>query len=144
MSASQLTKTWDEFSDIDEQAMEESSAIYNTNDDGRAQQFIDHNLDNIRFVPAWDTWLIWSGHHWKRDTSDLIRWKVVELSRKLVDEANRANNPDTRAAAMILDAFFSMIFIPISRRHKLSLQVLRVCCELFVSYTIRGIKSRFS
>jgi putative DNA primase/helicase len=50
-----------------------------------AQRFIERHGDNLRFVPAWGKWLVWSGRHWQVDDG----CRVETLARDVVDEVWR-------------------------------------------------------
>jgi P4 family phage/plasmid primase-like protien len=50
---------------------------------GNAEHFTDLNRDNVRYVKAWEAWLVWDGTRWVRDTTD----KVRRLAQKHVSQA---------------------------------------------------------
>ena len=57
------------------------------NDAGNARLFIDRFGQSLRFVPAFDSWLIWRGTNWKHDEDGEIRRRAVELSQMMLGDA---------------------------------------------------------
>lgn len=72
---------------------------YADNDAGRAEQFIDRVRDCVRFVPAWNQWLVWECGYWRPDESGEITRLVVEHSRQLLRECYDILNERDRANA---------------------------------------------
>jgi putative DNA primase/helicase len=62
-----------------------------------AQRFIDLHGEKLRYVPAWDKWLVWRGTHWQIDDGcqietlarDVVEqvWTGVELNMRLVERS---------------------------------------------------------
>ena len=72
---------------------------YEDNDAGRARRFIDRHADDLRFVPKWQSWLVWSGHHWRRDDSGAVMRLAVQHGRQLLAEACQGgDDEDSRRA----------------------------------------------
>ena len=65
---------------------------YPANDAGRAEEFVDRTHKDLRYVPAWNRWLVWAGHYWRPDEDGEITRLVVKHSRQLMREA--AEIPD--------------------------------------------------
>ena len=73
---------------------------YTSNDAGRAEQFVDNHARDIRYVPAWDRWLIWCGHYWRPDADGAITRLAVSHSHQLIRAAAEISDHGVRAAAV--------------------------------------------
>jgi putative DNA primase/helicase len=73
---------------------------YTLNDAGRAAQFVDNHLEEIRYVPAFGRWLLWAGHHWQRDEDGGITRLAVKHSQRLIADAATISNDAARASAV--------------------------------------------
>jgi phage/plasmid-associated DNA primase len=73
---------------------------YLPNDAGRAEQFIDRHQDSVRFVPSWEKWLMWSGHHWRPDCDGAIVRLAAAHSKNLIAQAARINDHKLRESAV--------------------------------------------
>ena len=71
---------------------------YHKTDLGFAERFTDTYQDDIRFVHAWDSWVIWDGVRWYRDGSGAIRLLVHDLTKEMCKQAAEYSNPDKRTA----------------------------------------------
>jgi putative DNA primase/helicase len=79
---------------------------YTPNDSGRAEHFVDKHLESIRYVPAWNCWLIWEEHHWRKDDCGEIKRLAVKHSSDLVKCATLIADHSLRNAAL-KDAIYS-------------------------------------
>jgi len=68
-------------------------------DAGNAERLIDRHGADLRYVPAWGTWLTWSGTHWARDEDGEIVRRCTDTIRAMADEVRRA--PDDKTAAKV-------------------------------------------
>ncbi len=62
-------------------------------DVGNAERFVDQHGDDLRYVPAWSTWLVWDGTRWRRDTKGLHLERAKATAASILEEAAAA--PDT-------------------------------------------------
>lgn len=70
-----LAKTWE--------PAQTNPQEYQDNDAGRAAHFVDSHISAIRFVPQWQSWLLWEGHRWRRDDLNSIMTLAVEHHRRV-------------------------------------------------------------
>ena len=56
-------------------------------DAGRARVFVNRNADRLRFVHAWDCWLVHESGRWNADTSGGVVRLALETGRSLMAEA---------------------------------------------------------
>lgn len=69
---------------------------------GYARRLIAVYGDRLRFVPAWNRWLVWDGQRWAHDTTGQAqRWMKV-IARRLTTEALALEGEQERKAAMNL------------------------------------------
>jgi putative DNA primase/helicase len=68
------------------------------NDAGNARLFIDRFGDDLHFIPAFDSWLVWSGIRWKRDEDGEIQRLAVKLSQLMLADAAQIADHNQRAA----------------------------------------------
>lgn len=67
---------------------------------GYARRLIYVYGGQLRYVPAWRSWLVWDGRRWTRDgTGQASRWMKV-IARQLTTEALTIEDSDKRRAAM--------------------------------------------
>ena len=78
----------------------EAPAAYTLNDAGRAAQFVDNHLDEVRYVPAFGRWLLWAGHHWQQDEDGGITRLAVKHSQQLIAAAATIANDAARREAV--------------------------------------------
>jgi putative DNA primase/helicase len=64
-------------------------------DEALALQFAERHADNLRYVPAWNRWLLWDGKRWVPDEKLKVFTLVRDLCREAANEAN-----DRRAIAI--------------------------------------------
>lgn len=69
----------------------------NLTDLGNAQRFIAKNAADIRFVPAWKTWLVWLGGRWVVDELSEVYRKGIDTVREIWKEIPTAESADERA-----------------------------------------------
>ena len=67
-------------------------------DAGNAVRFALAHGDRVRFVHAWDRWLIWDGSRWRRDDTEHV-WNLGrEVPKRILREALEAPTDEARAA----------------------------------------------
>lgn len=74
--------------------------LYTANDAGRAEQFVDNHAEAVRYVPAWNRWLIWTGHYWRPDEDGAITRLAVSNSMALIRGAAEILDHRNRAEAV--------------------------------------------
>jgi putative DNA primase/helicase len=57
------------------------------NDAGNARLFIDYFGNELRFLHAFDSWLVWDGTRWKRDDDGGIQRFALRLSQQILADA---------------------------------------------------------
>jgi hypothetical protein len=58
------------------------SEDYPYSDAFNAHQLVEGHRHEMRYCPAWRTWLTWTGTHWQRDTEGLLeRWQREQVMR---------------------------------------------------------------
>jgi putative DNA primase/helicase len=69
---------------------------------GYARRLIKVYGDRLRYVPAWNRWLVWDGQRWAHDsTGQAQRWMKV-IARRLTSDALANEDEQQRKAAMSL------------------------------------------
>jgi putative DNA primase/helicase len=65
-------------------------------DSGNARRIVNMHGQDLRYSPAWGTWLIWSRTHWKPDeTGEIVRRAQLAL-RSIYNEAEAASGKQER------------------------------------------------
>ena len=72
-------------------------------DMGNVVRLVNRHGSEIRYVPAWGTFLTWNGVHWERDPEDLrVTRHAVEVCNKIWDEAEyEAREGEDKKAAKL-------------------------------------------
>jgi putative DNA primase/helicase len=70
----------------------------NRTDLGNAERLKDHAGADLRFVWVWDSWMVWDGRRWKRDTGGEILRRARDTVRALAAVAEGIDNEKQRAA----------------------------------------------
>jgi putative DNA primase/helicase len=68
------------------------------NDAGNARIFINRFGGDLRFIPEFDAWLIWTGTRWKRDEDGEIQRLAVKLSQLMLADAAQIADYNQRVA----------------------------------------------
>lgn len=77
-------------------APEEATA---TTDVGNAERLIRRHGDDLRYVPAWKSWLRWDGQRWARVTEEAVLALAIDTARSIYDEVAEAGKRGDRDAA---------------------------------------------
>jgi putative DNA primase/helicase len=72
--------------------------LHPENDAGNARLLIDRFGNELRFVHAFDSWLIWDGTRWRRDEDGGIQRFALQLSQRLLSDAGKIADHKQRAA----------------------------------------------
>lgn len=76
-----------------------SMPINSRNDAGNATEFINRHGKNLRFIPAWKTWLVWKDNRWHEDHDGAVTRLAIAHSRELLAESATIEDDSARAAA---------------------------------------------
>lgn len=71
-------------------------AIEETTDLGNADRFILKNGNLVRYVPAFNAWHVWDGHHWKPDAKKQVRKMAQDTVRDIHREAAGIEDQELR------------------------------------------------
>lgn len=52
-------------------------------DEGNATRFVSLHCRNIRYIPAWERWMVWNGKFWERKKSKQMTEYVREMTRNM-------------------------------------------------------------
>ena len=73
-------------------------------DEALALQFADRHAGDLRFVAAWNKWLVWNGQHWKFEET-LRAWDFArEICREAAAQCNKAKLAPAIASAKTIYA----------------------------------------
>ena len=72
----------------------------NKTDLGNAERLKDHAGQDLRFVWAWDSWMVWDGRRWKRDPGGEITLRARDTVRALAAAGEGLDNDKERAAVL--------------------------------------------
>jgi putative DNA primase/helicase len=68
---------------------------------GNAERFARQHGDRVRYVPAWDKWLIWDGLRWRPDTTNEVCRLAQQTARSISDSKwRKASESQARLSAM--------------------------------------------
>ena len=70
----------------------------NRTDVGNAARLVLKHGDILRFVPAWEAWLVWCGSHWRRDHTLEVYGLAKAVALGIFDEARDAPDKEAREA----------------------------------------------
>lgn len=71
---------------------------HNLSDMGNALRFVDMHGENVRYCYPWESWVIWDGQRWQRDTSGQVDRLAKETVRGIYREAGNCDDDNRRAA----------------------------------------------
>jgi len=72
------------------EVVEGSIADTHTTELGLARRFITRNGHRVRHVPAWGSWLVWTGTHWQKDELLAVEKLMIETALRVWDELRLA------------------------------------------------------
>lgn len=67
---------------------------------GLAKRFVDQYGDRVRYVEAWNKWLIWNGQRWQMDTTGQVRDFGASTIESLLIEAEHLEDKPKRSALL--------------------------------------------
>lgn len=83
-----------------------ASKDYPRNDTGNAQRFVDEHGENVRYVYAWNRWIVWDGAYWRPDddgqVARLITATVDKMLRTAADLASDESGYRAKAVSWAL------------------------------------------
>lgn len=62
---------------------------YRCTDAGNARRFADMHRDSVRFVKAWNQWLVWDGKRWRRDGDGSVERAAKDVRAAIYADAAR-------------------------------------------------------
>src|SRR5436309_9899119 len=62
--------------------------------------FAHYHGDRVRYVHGRKQWYVWSGKHWKPDTTQLVNWMAGETAVKFRERAEKAKTEKLAKALM--------------------------------------------
>jgi putative DNA primase/helicase len=65
---------------------------------GNAERFVAQHGDDLRYCPAWGTWLFWDGQRWRRDETGEAMRRAKETARNIYKEAADLTDSSARQA----------------------------------------------
>ena len=79
------------------------AALTNQNDTdvGNAERLVARYGDEVRYVPAWGTWLVWDGCRWSPDRNNGVILRAKKTIRALRGEADRLPVGDWRRSPLL-------------------------------------------
>ena len=91
---------WNEISNIPAPQPRDNATRGNPrNDSERAERFIELFADELRYIHAWEKWLLWNGCRWVADVDGAVFRKAQELPPLLIEEASMLEDEDQRRRA---------------------------------------------
>ena len=76
-------------------------------DIGNAERLIDQFGRDLRYVPAWKTWLVWDQRRWAYDTTKQVERYAKAAVRSMLGDARNPHCPDDIKAALRAHAYKS-------------------------------------
>lgn len=70
----------------------------NLTDYGNAERLVGHHGRDLRYVYAWDKWLVWTGRVWRVDDTGEVERRAKDTVRRIYQEAANAEDADARKA----------------------------------------------
>ncbi|WP_273378247.1 phage/plasmid primase, P4 family [Symbiobacterium thermophilum] len=71
---------------------------FHLTDLGNAQRLIFRHGQDLRYVPAWGKWMVWTGKRWEVDESGEVQRRAKETVRSIYEEAAREVDDQRRKA----------------------------------------------
>jgi putative DNA primase/helicase len=65
---------------------------------GNAERFADQHRESARYVGAWNSWMVWDGKRWQRDTSNRVALLAKVTARSIDKEVEHAGSDERRAS----------------------------------------------
>jgi putative DNA primase/helicase len=66
---------------------------FNLTDLGNALRLVDRHGEDLRYVHAWDRWLVWTGSRWEQDRTGEVERRAKETVRSIYAEASSTEDP---------------------------------------------------
>ncbi len=83
--------------DLNESSVAKQGAKkFSLSDSGNAERFATDHAETARYCKLWKAWLLWDGKRWARDDVDRVSLLAKETIRKMLAEAPKITNDDTR------------------------------------------------
>ena len=73
-----------------------SALDYPANDSGNAMRFIHFAGAKLRYVPEWEQWIIWNGHHWRPDNDGAVYRLAEDHEAEILRDAAEVPDIDSR------------------------------------------------
>ena len=74
-----------------------SKPLFPLTDIGNAQRLVAYFGNALRYVSEWDSYLVWNGRFWQRDTGSVrTLGRAIEVARAMRVEASQASVPGLR------------------------------------------------
>jgi putative DNA primase/helicase len=99
MSWEPAKKEWPEIDEIP--VAPNAGRGYPENDSERAVRFAKKFAGELRYVAAWDKWLIWDGVRWVTDEDGAVYRKGQQMHRLFLHEALKIEHQDDRKRAIV-------------------------------------------
>ncbi len=74
----------------------ETPARFHRTDLGNARRLVARHGAHVRFIHAWDKWVVWDGGRWAIDETGAIHRLARETVRSIYDELSSIEDPDKR------------------------------------------------
>lgn len=73
-------------------------ATFHRTDLGNARRLVAHHGADLRFVPAWNSWLVWNGQYWQKDENGAVHRRARQTVARIYQEAAEEEDPNRRKA----------------------------------------------